>query len=96
MSCQEIAVGDPLFQYKGFAVRVGYMVDRNDLPHYLVLNEATEVIEHSTSRLVEARAVCVVLGQQLELQDKAIAVESIFSDIETEEKEKADVLRRWN
>jgi hypothetical protein len=65
--CGATNVSGPLFKYKGFEVVVGELKD--DLPHYLVLNAKTNVIEGSSHKLVEARLYTCALADETEKQD---------------------------
>jgi len=94
---QEVAIISPnIFAYKGFRVDVGYMVGKGDLPHYLVRNVGYDVIEYACSRLMEARAMCVVLGEQTEEQERSIATGELFTEVVQEEKEKKELKEKWN
>ena len=69
-----VVTGDPIFTYKGYSIFVGIIQTKegNDLPHYLIFNDAYGVIEGASSKIVEARTYCVVLADAAEEQEKKL------------------------
>lgn len=63
-----------LYRSGPYKVYVGYMSSRDspDIPHYLIVNTLAGVIEGSTARMMEARALAYQLDSELQQQDKLI------------------------
>jgi hypothetical protein len=67
--------GKPLFSEGPYAVYVG-TVDadgRGDIPHYLIVNIQTTVVEGSAARLFEARGMCSMFAKELAEQDDLLS-----------------------
>lgn len=92
----KMQIGEPLFSHKGYTVNVGFAHDRDDVPHYLVLNKLYGVIEYSTMKLIEARAMCVLLAEQIEMQDAAISSGKLIAEIMSNEKDSENARKAWN
>jgi hypothetical protein len=69
--------GEPIFLAAPYHVIVGYIEsDANrDIPHYLIINTITNVIEGSSARLFEARGICQAYSMELKGQDEMISKE---------------------
>lgn len=96
MPRQHVELSAPIFTHRNYDVHVGYVDNGNDVPHYLVVNRDYTVIEGSYQRLVEARAMCVVLGEQTQIQQESIDNGELVSELADSEKEKADAASKWN
>lgn len=70
----EIA-GKALFSEGPYSVYVGYVENdsNRDIPHYLIINNDTWVVEGSAARLPEARGTCAFFAAELKAQDALIA-----------------------
>lgn len=64
-----------LFTDGDYSVHLGYMesATREDIPHYLIVNDLTGVIEGSSARMFEARALAVAFNRELTGQTEALA-----------------------
>lgn len=67
--------GKPLYTEGQYSVYKGWIDDEkhNDIPHYLIINMETWVVEGSAARLFEARGMCSAFSHELELQNKMLA-----------------------
>ena len=70
-----VILGEPIYQEGVYQVVVGYLVNakNQDVPHYLIINVETSVIEGSSARLFEARSVAAAFNAELKSQDNLIA-----------------------
>jgi hypothetical protein len=70
-----ITIGASLYNKGVYSVYVGYLEtnDNKDIPHYLIINTDTEVVEGSAARLFDARAMVDAFFNELSNQDALIA-----------------------
>lgn len=67
--------GEAIFTEGAYSVYVGYIESEtgNDIPHYLIINDDTWVVEGSAARLFDARGMCSAYSKELVEQDKLIS-----------------------
>lgn len=65
----------PLFTEGAYSVYVGYISGdtSKDIPHYLVINDTNRVVEGSSARYFEARAIASAFSKELTEQDEHLA-----------------------
>lgn len=68
-------IGEAIFSYGSYSVFVGLIPDNTnrDIPHYLLVNTETKVVEGSSARLFEARGMCEAYGKELEAQNDLLS-----------------------
>ena len=98
-----VLIGDAVFAAAPYIVNVGYVEEDNnrDIPHYLVINTTTAVVEGSSARLFEARGICQAFAAELASQNELISkeidlVEKVDdADGNTDPKYKAKRMKDW-
>lgn len=67
--------GKPLFTEGSYSVYKGWIESdvNRDIPHYLIINNDTWVVEGSAARLFEARGMCSAFSKELIAQDKLLS-----------------------